>query len=168
MFFFGLLDADFFFYLMSEEDLISDKVHEKLAKDLFNLTWGFLEQKKRSEDDDLKMIHAAHASRYHWGEIGTPLEFERGEWQISRVYSVIGIREPALFHAKMCLKICEENDFGDFDIAFAYEALARAYALAGDEVNLDKYLAKAKDAAERIEDQGNKDYFMSELKTIEA
>jgi hypothetical protein len=151
---------------MSEEDTISRKIHEKLAKNLFNLTWSLLDKGDRTEDDDLKMIHAAHASRHHWGEIGEPLQFERGEWQISRVYSVLGRSEPALFHAEKCLKICEENGIADFDIAFAYEAMARAYALAGDEANLGKYLAMAKKAADNIEDKGNKDYFLGELKSI--
>jgi len=153
---------------MSEEPLISKKVHERLAKDLFNLTWSLLDKEDRTKDDDLKMIHAAHASCYHWGEIGTPLQFERGEWQISRVYAVLGRSEPALFHAKNCLETCEKNAIGDFDIAFAFEALARAYAVEGDETNLAKYMAKAKDAAKRIKDEGTKNYFLSELKTIDV
>lgn len=146
---------------------ISKGIHEQLAKNLFNQTWDLLDKKERTKEEDLKMIHTAHASRYHWGEIGTPLEFERGEWQISRVYSVLGRSEPALYHAELCLSICKENDIGDFDLAFAYEALARTYAVTGDKFNTDKYLAKAREAGEKIEDQGNKDYFLSELNTIE-
>jgi len=41
------------------------------------------------------MIHAAHASRFHWGEIGKPINLGRGEWQISRVYSVLNRPESA-------------------------------------------------------------------------
>ena len=39
------------------------------------------------EDDD-RMLHAAHASRFHWGEAPEcrPENLARGEWQISRVY----------------------------------------------------------------------------------
>jgi hypothetical protein len=153
---------------MSEEVLISDKHHEKLAKNLFNITWDLLDKKDRDEEEALAMIHAAHASRYHWGEIGAPLQFERGEWQISRVYSVLGMGEAALYHAKKCLEICKENKIGDFDIAFAYEALARAYFVTGNEEKFSKYLSKAKKAAEEIEDQGNKDYVLGELATIES
>lgn len=134
---------------------------------LFNQTWDLLGKKERTKEEDLKMIHSAHASRYHWGEIGTPLEFERGEWQISRVYSVLGRSEPALYHAQLCLSICKENDIGDFDLAFAYEALARAYAVADDKSNSDEYFAKAREAGEKIEDQGNRNYFLGELNSIE-
>ena len=42
------------------------------------------------------MLHAAHASRFHWGEVGEPVNFARGEWQISRVYAVLGRPEPAI------------------------------------------------------------------------
>jgi len=147
---------------------ISKGIHEQLAKSLFNQTWELLGKKERTKEEDLKMIHSAHASRYHWGEIGTPLEFGRGDWQISRVYSVLGRSEPALYHAQLCLSICKENDIGDFDLAFAYEALARAYAVAGDESNSDKYFAKAREAGEKIEDQGNRDYFLGELNSIET
>jgi len=39
------------------------------------------------------MLHMAHASCYHWSIIGTPLEIERGEWQVSRVHSVLKLSE---------------------------------------------------------------------------
>ena len=144
----------------------SEKAHKKSAVELFNLTWSLLGKKKRTKEEDDKMIHAAHASRFHWGEVGTPLEFERGEWQISRVYSVLKRSEPALHHAKRCLEICEENNIGDFDIAFAYEAMARAYATAGDKKNCEKHIHLAERAAEQIKKKGDRDYFLGELKTI--
>ena len=80
----------------------------------------------------------------------------------------MGRSEAALYHAQLCLSICKENDIGDFDLAFAYEALARAYAVAGDKSNSDKYFAKAREAGEKIEDQGNRDYFLGELNSIET
>jgi hypothetical protein len=144
----------------------SEEEHRKFAVDLFNLVWSLLDKKDRSKDDDDKMVHAAHASRFHWGEIGTPLHFERGEWQISRVYSVLKRSEPALHHAKRCLEICKENEIRDFDIAFAYEAMARAHATAGNKKECQKYAQLAKEAGEQIAKKGDKDYFLGELKAI--
>ena len=46
----------------------------QLATDLFNHTWELLELTDRTPDQDDEMIHAAHASRYHWGEVGTRRE----------------------------------------------------------------------------------------------
>ena len=36
-----------------------------------------------------------------------------------------------LHHARRVLEICEEHGIGDWDLAFAYEALARAHAAGG-------------------------------------
>jgi hypothetical protein len=153
---------------MTEKRKYSEEEHKKFAVDLFNLTWSLLEKKDRTRAENDKMIHAAHASRFHWGEIGTPLHFERGEWQISRVYSVLKRTGPALYHAKRCLEICKENSIGDFDIAFAYEALARAYAVPGQKAECDKNIELAKKAGSQIKEKGDRDYFFSELETIQC
>ncbi len=144
----------------------SREEHKKTAIKLFNLTWTLLDKKDRTKEENDKMIHAAHASRYHWGEVGTPLEFERGEWQISRVYSVLGRGEPALHHAERCLEICKENNIGDFDIAFAYEAMARAYAVGKSKEKCEKNSELARESASKIKKKEDKEYFLSELKTI--
>jgi hypothetical protein len=151
---------------MSDNKPAEYDTHRKFAVDGFNLVWDLLDKTDRSQEDDDKMVHAAHASRYHWGEIGTPLEFERGEWQISRVYSVLNRPQAALYHAQRCLELCQANEIGDFDLAFAYEALARAHAVAGDDAQSREYIAKAEQAAQQIEDEGNREYFTSELSTV--
>lgn len=112
------------------------------------------------------MIHMAHASRFHWGEVGTPLHFLRGEWQIARVYALAGMGESALYHARHCLSMCESENIGDFDLAFAHEAMARAYQVLGDETQKQVHLKEALAAAETIAKQENKDYLLSELQSI--
>ena len=74
------------------------------------------------------MVHAAHASRYHWGQVGGPQQLAIGEWQCARVYSVLGRAEPALHHARRCLEIATAGDVPDWLIASAHEGMARAYA----------------------------------------
>jgi len=104
------------------------------------------------------MIHAAHASRYHWGKIGAPVNFARGEWQISRVYSILKRFEAALYHAQRCLEICKGNKIGDFDLAYAYEALARA--------GKRKYLKLAREAGKKIRAKEDRDLFFRDLGDI--
>ena len=79
---------------------ITDDIHKKLAIDAFNKTWSLIDKKDKTQEEIDEMIHMAHASRYHWGKIGQPIHFERGEWQISRVYSLIGQPEAALYHPR--------------------------------------------------------------------
>jgi hypothetical protein len=152
--------------LTEEKKYTEKEAHRKFAVDLFNLVWSLMDKKDRTKEEDDKMIYAAHASRFHWGEIGTPLEFERGEWQVSRVYSVLNRPQQALHHAKRCLEICQSNNIGDFDIAFAYEAMARAHAIAGKKAECEKYAQLAKEAGEQIKKKEDRNYFFNELKTI--
>jgi tetratricopeptide (TPR) repeat protein len=140
--------------------------HRKFAVDLFNRTWDLLDKEDRTPEEADTMIHAAHASRFHWGEIGTPLEYARGEWQISRVYASLNRPQAALYHAQRSLDLCQANAIGDFDLAFAYEALARAYAIAGELDKSGEYIELAMRAAEQIEDAGNREYLEGELVTV--
>ena len=140
--------------------------HRQFAVDLFNLVWELMDQEVRTEDENIRMLHAAHASRFHWGEIGTPLELERGEWQVSRVYSILNHPQSAIYHAEICLEICKTNGIGDFDLAFAYEALSRAYAVAGDFKQSREYLELGKQAGKQITDDENQEYFFRELQSV--
>ncbi|HEY3867094.1 MAG TPA: hypothetical protein VGM10_02035 [Actinocrinis sp.] len=139
-----------------------------LGAQLFNETWRLLGKEGRSRDDDDRMIHTAHASRYHWGQAssGTPAHLARGEWQISRVYAVLGRSEPALHHARRVLDLCRENGIGDWDLAFAYEALARAYAVAGDADAARAATDQALAAAEDIAEDEDRDLLLADLETI--
>jgi len=82
------------------------------------------------------------------------------------VYTVVKRPESALYHTMRCLEICKENNIGDWDIAFAYEAMARAYAVAGQKTECKKYIELANKAGEQIKVKGDKDYLFSELRTI--
>lgn len=139
-----------------------------LAAQLFNETWRLMEQENRSVMDDDRMIHTAHASRYHWGQAptATPAHLARGEWQISRVYAVLQRAEPALHHAHRVLAICEEHKIGDWDLGFAYEAVARAYAVAGDVEQARAYTDRALAAAAEITEGEDRGLLLADLETI--
>jgi DNA-binding transcriptional MerR regulator len=141
-------------------------LRRQLAVDLFNHTWTLLESADRTPMQVDEMIHAAHASRYHWGEVGEPASLARGEWQCSRVYAVLGRGEPALWHARRCLAICEEQGIGDWDIAFAWEAIARASRVAGDASGADAALARARELAAEIAEDEDRELLLSDLATI--
>jgi DNA-binding transcriptional MerR regulator len=147
--------------------------HRRLGIDLFNFTWTLLERPVRTPAEMDTMIHAAHASRYHWGEAVTrgaeksiPANLARGEWQCSRVYAALGRPEAALWHARRVLEICESNGIGDWDLAFAYEALARASRVAGDTAAVEQWLEKARAAGDDIAEQEDRDLLLSDLATV--
>jgi hypothetical protein len=148
------------------DDAAPARDERKLAAGLFNGVWALLEAVDRTQDDDDRMLHMAHASRHHWGSVGTPANLARGEWLCSRVYAVLGRAEPSLHHARRALEICEQHGIGDWDLAFAHEAIARAQSLAGD----DEAAREAVRAARAVVIAGDEDRELLEadLATLRA
>ena len=140
--------------------------HRQLGVDLFNEVWRLLE----TREDDERMLHAAHASAYHWSEAPEcePCNRARSEWQVSRVYSVLGLGEPALRHAQRCLELCEQkpDNVEDWDLPFAYEALARAHAVAGDDEEARRYERLARESGESIADPEDREQLEEALATV--
>jgi DNA-binding transcriptional MerR regulator len=147
---------------------IDPTTRRKLAADLFNHTWTLLELPERTPEQVDEMIHSAHASRYHWGEVADaePVNLARGEWQCSRVYAVLGRAEPALWHARRCVAINEAAGSGDWDIASAYEAMARAYLAAGDAAQVAAWKDKASAALDGIADRDDRELIEGDLATL--
>lgn len=151
---------------MDKEMFTQEEWHKRQAVDLFNQTWDLMDKNNRTDEENFLMIHMAHASRYHWTLVGEPLNLARGEWQVSRVYATLGMGEPALLHGHYSLDLCLENNIGDFDLAFGYEAVARASKLIGEEELFEIHFASAEEAAESIEKEEDREYFMKELRSI--
>ena len=143
--------------------------HREFAVNCFNGVWELLDKGvERAPEEDVLMVHMAHASRYHWEQVGTPLNLARGDWQLARVYAILGEGETSWKYARSSLDLCHANGFDDFDLAFAYEALARACTVIGDISRRDEYLLLANEAGHAIAKQEDRDYFFSELKTVTA
>jgi hypothetical protein len=147
-------------------DTIDREAERKLAAKLFNHVWALLGRHDRSLEDDDEMLHAAHASRFHWGRVGEVAQRARGEWQCSRVYATLDRPEPALHHARRCLELCQEGPVEEFDLPFAHEALARAYAVAGDDDRAAEELRLGRELAARIEDEEDRRVVLEDLKTV--
>jgi len=141
-------------------------MHKKFAADCFNGTWGLMEKIGRTPEETHKMIAMAYASLYHWGEIGTPLNLARSHWQISRVWAIIGEGQNAFNHAMVCLNLCEMDDFGPFDLAYAHEALARAAMILGDDHAQAYHLGQAWEIGSQIPGAQEREYLFNDLKTI--
>jgi DNA-binding transcriptional MerR regulator len=138
-----------------------------LAVGLFNYTWTLLENPDRTHEPDDEMLNAAHASRYHWGEVGEAVNLSRGEWQVSRVYSVLGRGEPALYHARRCVEINEGNDAReDWELGSAYEAMARACAVAGDLAGRDEWKSRAVSELAKIKDAEDRQVLEQDIATL--
>jgi len=132
-----------------------------LARTLFNETWDLLDKKNRTEAETIAMLHKAHASCYLWREAASPLNDARGEWQVSHVYSLLGEGRLALLHGAYSLALCLDNGIGGFDLAFGYEAVARAYKALGDEALTEEHKQLGLNACRAIGEQEDRDYALS-------
>ena len=63
-----------------------------------------------------------------------PANDARGAWLLAKVQLLVGQPELSLRYADRCMSICEEHGLADFDLAYAYEARARALKVLGDDV----------------------------------
>lgn len=150
---------------------LSAEQHREQGVALFNAVWEMLEMPDRTPDLNDQMVHAAHASRWHWSQAGDAAGAQQlavGEWQCARVYAVVGRGEPSLHHARACLAICERQQLGDWVLAAAYEALARASAVNGDVAEAETALARAREAAAAIAEQEDREVIEADLATISA
>ena len=151
---------------------IDAATHRRLGVALFNHVWSLLETPDRTTAQVDEMIHSAHASRFHWerAEDRRVVNLARGEWQCSRVYAVLGRGEPAVWHAKRCLDYVAAagDDRDDWDLAAASEAMARAYAVAGDPGAAADWRQKATAALEDIADPEERRLIESDLATVPA
>jgi hypothetical protein len=151
---------------MSEAEPVADRrLHESMAKQINNEVWSLLEQTERSEEDDERMVLAAHASYYHWLHCGTAIHRQRGEWLLAHVHTVLGREVAARHHARRCLALTEAfaSEMKDFDVAYAYEALARAAALDEDLDTARRYHHLAETQGARIADEEDRTIFQGDL-----
>jgi DNA-binding transcriptional MerR regulator len=148
------------------EALLPEADERRLAVAMFNDVWRLIGTEDRTPAEDDQLLHQAHASRHHWQQVGEVVNHIRGEWLCSRVYAVLGRAEPAVHHARRALQLCQENEVGDWDLAFAHEALARAYALSGDSAAAGKQIERARTAATDIAEDGDRALLLSDLETI--
>jgi hypothetical protein len=142
--------------------------HRAAGVALFNYTWSLLELDSRTAEQECELIHAAHASAYHWMQVGTAVNRARSEWQCSRVYAVLGRAEAALWHARRSLEFCERESIGDFDLGFAYEAMARAHAVAGEREETHRWVELARNAAADVTEDDDRALLLADLDTIPA
>ena len=140
--------------------------HQFFAVNCNNKTWELMDSKEFTPEQKDALLQNAFASAYHWSKVGTGVNFQRGEWLIARVYTILGNAQESLAHAMRCQELTTQykSELQDFDIAYSYEALARAYALNKDKENFQKYKDLANTAGEQIANKEDKDQFMLDLK----
>ena len=141
------------------------EAHRYFAQSTNGRVWELLQKHNRSSAENDEMLYAAHASAYHWGFAGTVVHQQRAEWLLSRVHMVLGHGNASLRHAQRCFELTEANRglMQDFDIAYAFEGLARAQAILGDHKLAEEFLVLAEQAGNAIADEEDRSIFLGDF-----
>jgi uncharacterized protein YndB with AHSA1/START domain len=101
--------------------------HRAQAIECNNSTWEMIEAERTAANDE-EMLRRAYASAYHWQRAVRrgPENDARGLWLLAKVQLLAGHADSSLGYADACLARCREHGLVDFDLAYAYEARARA------------------------------------------
>ena len=141
------------------------EAHKHFAQSTNGRVWELLQKHNRSSAENDEMLYDAYACAYHWKFAGSAVHQQRGEWLISRVHIVLGHGAEALRHAQRCFELTEANRelMQDFDISYAFEGMARAQAMLGDEKIAKEFYELAQQAGNAIADGEDRSIFMGDF-----
>lgn len=146
-----------------------DEAHSHFAVAYNQLVWKNLENLERSSEDTQKMIHAAHASLAHWAASskGNAMHQARALYLLATVYTSANRYAEAMFYAKSCSEYTDlhKSALRDFDLAYMYLALGRAYALDNQRLASMEYFTLARQAGNQIADEEDKKIFLNDFRT---
>jgi hypothetical protein len=135
------------------------------AKQFNGKIWELLEKPERTLEEDELLVDYTHASLAHWRVAGTEVHLQRGAWMLAHVYTVLGNQALAVYYAGRCQELTGQykDKLSDFDFAYAYECMARAQALAGNQAEAKKFIEMADKAGAAIKDEEDRQIFMGDF-----
>lgn len=153
--------------VMSEEKISIEEAHRHFARSINREVWDLLELDSRDSQQDRLILDAAHASLYHWKQVGQAVHRQRGEWLLCRVHTALEQPAEAIRHAQRCYELTQAHpeQMEDFDLAFAEEAMVRALASSGELKQANIHWAHAKSLGDGINDDEDREIFLRELES---
>jgi hypothetical protein len=135
--------------------------HRWFAVETNNAAWALIEQEVLTTDQALLLVDLAHTSAYHWRQVGSVVNEQRAAVLLANAYAAAGNPEAAVLHAKRSLAIGKSSaaELADWDVAFALDAAARAYAVAGTRKSAASYRVQAREAGDAIADAEDRAVF---------
>jgi hypothetical protein len=142
--------------------------HRYFSAHCFNSAWELIDKPQRSPEEDEEMLRLSLAATWHWTQRPdcAPTNLSIGYWQTARIYALLDQADNARRYAQMCLEVSQAPGVEPFFRAYAYEALARAEAAAGEKGRAYGYLTEARHLAEQVEDAEEKAALLADLETV--
>jgi hypothetical protein len=146
----------------------SHEWHKQVAMQCNNRAWA-LSVQTRSAAQDREMLDAAHASAYHWAQVGTELHRMRAGMLLAEVHALLGHGATALALATdMREYFVARGDTPDWELAFTHAIYAHAASAAGmHEQHRDAY-RQAVVALAAIEDEEDRSIVAKTFEQVPA
>ena len=151
-------------------ELELEKAHRYFSAACFNRTWDYIDKPNRTPEDEQAMLAAALTSLWHWNQRpdATAENQAVGTWQVARVLALLGEAALARRYGRLSLEASQREGVPPYCLAYAYEALARAEAAAGNRKPADDYLQLAHAAAAKVGDAETEKMLLADLATIQV
>ena len=142
--------------------------HRYFSTKCFNGAWDLMDRNDRTEEEDLEMLHRAISGLWHWTQREDCTDTNRSIslWQVSRIYSLLGQADNARKYAELSRAASQSEGVEPFYLGYAYEALARAEALAGRADLVKELLEMGKSLAGQVADVEEKNALIRDLESI--
>jgi hypothetical protein len=138
---------------MSQASVADDVAgwHKRFAMSCNNRAWE-LSVQPRTPSQDLEMLNAAHASAWHWAQVGTELNRMRATMLLAEVHSLLGHGQSAFSLAREMQTYFLSQDTPDWKRAFTHAVYAHAAYAAGHLAEHRSAYTEAADALRAIAD----------------
>ncbi len=144
---------------MAEPTFDTEAAHRWFAAATNNAVWDWLDAHEQGAASD-PIIHAAHASYFHWNNVGSAIQKARAASLVANVHATLGNAEIAAGLANECQALLDAagDEAADWDLAFGLDSMARAAAAGGDD-DAAAHKARARAAGDAIADDQDKAVF---------
>ena len=155
---------------MTDEPILDHKTQRRVAIHLYNRTWDLLDLgDSRTDEQTAEMLDVAHASTWHWAQIGGLEQAVVGAWIISRAYADAGIGGEAVRQSERAFTLLHspsDSPLPDWLEASVHEGLARAHLAAGDRDAAEFSFHAATDALDRITEDDDRALIAGQLASL--
>ncbi|MGC4084944.1 MAG: hypothetical protein QM736_23215 [Vicinamibacterales bacterium] len=134
--------------------------HKRFAVACNNRAWELVERADRTPSEVHEMLHAAHASAWHWARVGTALNEARAHMLLGMAHALAGDGSLALRYAMLAFNYFNEHDAPDWEQAFAHATLAAAARSAGNAALHAEHYAEAERLGAAIADVDDRNVFL--------
>lgn len=141
---------------IAQELGVADPAHRALAITGNNLACTLEEKAGRSNQETDLMILSAKVGRKYWEIAGGSAEVSSAEYRLAKSYLQASQFEKGREHARLSLKVCEENKNSNLDRFYAFEVVALSEKALGNESEYLSVVEKMKAQFSQLSDSDKK------------